>query len=96
MTNWKQLANDSTDKAEESRRQKAAVKAEKEAVKTTVVWENPQKLDQIQKKKSLPASNQQNDQRERKTTNYFGNPVMICDIEQKPEVVIISSSTEEN
>ena len=45
LTNWEQLANDSTDEEEESRRQKAAVKAEKAADKATVVREKPTKTE---------------------------------------------------
>ena len=32
--------------------------------------------------------------RDRKAPNYFGNPVLICGIEQPPEVIKISSSNE--
>ena len=97
LTNWEQLANDSTDEGEESRAQKAAVKAEKAAVKATVVWEKPTKTEPNSDEEETTCQQSiERPKRDRKTRNYFGNPVMICDLEQKPEVITISSSTEEN
>ena len=79
MASWEQVANESTDEEEESRRQKTAVKA-------AVVWKKPTK--------TTSQLSTERPKRDRKTPKYLGNPVMICDIEQKPEIITIPSSTE--
>ena len=91
LTNWEQLANDSTDEEEESRRPKAAVKA-------TVQWEKTATKTEPDSDEEATTSQQltERPKRDRKTPNYFGKPLMICDIEQKPEIITISSLTEEN
>ena len=91
LTNWEKLANDSTDEEEESRKQKTAVKATVQREKTTTKTEPVTEEEETTSQQST-----ERPKRERKTANYFGNPVMICDIEQKPEIITISSSTEEN
>ena len=97
LTNWEQLANDSTDKEEENKRQKAAVKAQKAAVKATVISEKPTKTKpDSDEEETTSQQSTERPKRDRKTPNCFGNPVMICDIEQKPEFITTSSSTEEN
>ena len=97
ITNWEQLAIDSTDEEEKSRRQNAAIKAEKAAVKATVVWEKLTKTEaDSNEEETTRQQSTERPKKYRKTPNYFGNPVMICDIEQKPEVITKSSSTEEN
>ena len=93
LQNWQQLLEtDSTDEEAESRRQKVPIKA-------TTNWEKQPKEEP--KSEEETASQQSSDQprRKRKTPNYFGNPVMICGVEQekqKPEIITISSSTDEN
>ena len=91
LTNWEQLANDSTDEEQESRRQKAAAKA-------TVQGKNPATKTEPDSDEEETTSQESTERpkRDQKTPNYFGNPAMICDIEQKPEIITISSSTEEN
>ena len=73
------------------RRQKAAVKA-------AVQWERTATKTEPDSDEKGTTSQQSTERpkRDRKTPNYFGNPVMIFDIEQKPEIITISSSTEEN
>ena len=79
LTNWGQLANDSTDEEEEKRRQKAAVKA-------TVQWEKTATKTEPDSDEEEATSQQSTERpkRDRKTLNYLGNPVMRFDIEQKP------------
>ena len=98
LANWEQLVNDFTDEEEETVRQKAPIKA---SVKAAVSWEKPPKIepkDSEEEETNSQQSNQSSERpkRDRKTQNYFGNPVMICGIEQTPEVITISSSNEEN
>ena len=91
LTNWEQLANDSTDEEGESRKQKAAIKA-------TTQWEKPATKTEPDSDEEETTSQQSTERpkRDQKTPNYFGIPVMIREIEQKPEIITISSSTEEN
>ena len=94
LANWEQLVNDSTDVEEETVRQKAPIKA-------AVLWEKPPKIEPKHSEEEETNSQQSNQSSERskqdrRTPNYFGNPVMICGIEQTPEVITISSSNEEN
>ena len=94
LANWEQLANESTDEEEEKRmRQKAPTKA-------AITWEKSPKTepkDSEEEETNSQQSNQSNERpkRDRKTPNYFGNPVMICGIEQPPKVITISSSNED-
>ena len=95
LANWEQLANESTDEEEEKRvRQKAPIKA-------TTTWEKTPKIEpkdsEEEETNSQQSSNQSNERpkRDRKTPIYFGNPVMICGIEQPPEIITISSSNED-
>ena len=94
LANWEQLANESTDEEEEKRmRQKAPIKA-------AITWEKTQKTepkDSEEEETNSQQCNQPNERpkRDRKTPNYFGNPVMICGIEQPPDVITISSFNEE-
>ena len=93
LANWEQLANESTDEEEEKRvRQKAPIKA-------TTTWEKTPKIEpkNSEEETNSQQPNQSNERpkRDRKTPNYFGNPVMICGIEQPPEVITISSSNED-
>ena len=94
LANWEQLANESTDEEEEKRvRQKAPIKA-------TTTWEKTPKIEPKNSEEE-ETNNQQSNQsnkrpkRDRKTPNYFGNPVMICGIEQPPEIITVSSSNED-
>ena len=91
LTNWEQVANDSTDEEEESKRQKTAVKA-------TVLWEKTATKTEPDSDEEETTSQQSTERpkRDGKTLNCFGNPGMICDIEEKPEIITISSSKEEN
>ena len=94
LTNWQQLANESTDEEEVKRvQQKAPIKA-------AITWEKTPKTEpkySEEEETNSQQSNQSNElpKRDRKTPNYFGNPVMICGIEQPPEVITISTSNED-
>ena len=93
MANWEQLANESTDEEEEKRmRQKAPIKA-------AITWEKIPKTEpkDSEEETNSQQSNPSNERpkQDRKTPNYFGNPVMICGIEQLPEFITISSSNED-
>ena len=82
------MAQDSTDEEEESQRQKAAVKA-------AVVWEKPTKTEpESDEEDTTSQVSTDRPKRDKKTPNFFGNPVMICGIEQKPEVITLPSSTD--
>ena len=93
LQNWQQLLEtDSTDEEEERRRQKAPIKA-------TINWEKQPKEEPKSEEETASQQSSDRPRRERKTPNYFGNPVMICGVEQEkqnPDVIIISSSTDEN
>ena len=94
LANWEQLANQSTDEEEEKRMQQKA------PIKATTTWEKAPKAepkDSEEEETISQQSNQSNERpkRDRKTPNSFGNPVMICGIEQPPEVITISSSNED-
>ena len=93
LQNWQQLLEtDSTDEEEERRRQKAPIKA-------TTNWEKQPKEEPKSEEETSSQQASDRPRRERKTPNYFGNPVMICGVEQgkqPPEIITISSSTDEN
>ena len=74
LQNWEQLENDSSDEEEERRRQKAATK-------TTTVWEKQAKTEPKSDEETTIQQSSDRSKRERKTPNYFGNPVMICGVE---------------
>ena len=74
-------------------RQKAPIKATTTREKTPKI----ETKDSEEEETNSQQPNQSNERpkRDRKTPNYFGNPVMICGIEQPPEVITISSSNED-
>ena len=92
LQNWQQfLETDSTDEEEERRQQKAPIKA-------TTSWEKQPKEEPKSEEETASQQSSDRPRRERKTPNYFGNPVMICGVEkeQNPEIITISSSTDDN
>ena len=94
LANLEQLANESTDEEEEKRmRQKAPIKA-------AITWEETPKTEpkvSEEEETNSQQSNQPNERQKRdtKTLNFFENPIMVCGIEQPPEVITISSSNED-
>ena len=90
LANWEQIAQDSTDEEEESLRQNTAIKA-------AVTWEKPTKTEpESEEEETTSQLSADRSKRERKRPNYFGNPVMIRGVEEQPEVITLSSSTEDN
>ena len=102
LANWRELLeSEDEEEIDKRRNERKQTNQPKTPIKATVNWEKPQLTKEEPESENETNSNTSNERpkRNRITPNYYGNPVMICGIEntnEEGEREVITISSDEN